>query len=423
VAHTDTRQFDYPSTAHAACPWPVLAEIRAAGSVHRLGDSNRYLVSHYDDVEFVLKSEDLFTGNSEERLAPFDWPGPEGVPPETLGKRTGHVLSVIELDPPAHKIRRDRMFRFLKPSRLQSYRPWIEEIVDGLIDGFIDRGEVEFMHEFAYRVPTHLILRILGFELEDFDWIHAWGVAEWRGGRTFMTEDELRRQSDLAEIGPLITAEILKRVEEPRDDGLTEMIQAQIEDDGAFNIGIVRADLGQFVRAGITTTGHLLSSAMFVLLQHEEALELISRDHAKIRNFLEEVLRMESPLQWIPRIARQDVELGGVHIPEGSYLIVMLQSANRDEGRWGEGACVLDAERRDAIDHLAFGKGPHFCIGAPLGRLESEIALVKLFNRLKNIRLAPGDEPSYKESPTFRGLTNLRLQFERAETGDAVRKG
>jgi cytochrome P450 len=414
VAQTEATQFDYPSTAHAVCPRPVLAEIREAGSVHRLGDSNRYLVSHYDDVEFVLKSEDLFTGGTEERLAPFDWPGPEGVPAEALGKRTGHVLNVIELDPPLHKIRRARMFRILKPARLASYRPWIEEIVDELIDGFIDRGEVEFMHEFAYRVPTHLILRILGFSRDDYDWIHAWGVPEWRGGRNFMTNDQLTGQSDLSEIGPLVTAEILKRVEAPREDGLTEMIQAQIEDDGAFNLGIVRADLGQFVRAGITTTGHVLSSAMLVLIRDDAAREAIAGDHAKIRTFLEEVLRLEAPLQWIPRMARQDVELGGVHIPQGSYLIVMLQSANRDERRWGESACQFDPDRGGAIDHLAFGKGPHFCIGAPLGRLESQIALAKLLTRLRNIRLAPGDPPTYKESPTSRGLTNLRLKFDAA---------
>lgn len=417
----EAKGFDYPSTVHAECPWPVLSEIRAGGSVHRLGDSNRYLVSHYEDVEFVLKSEDLFSGGTEERLAPFDWPGPEGVAaPELLGRRTGHVLSVIELDPPFHKVRRERMFRFLKPARLNSYRPWIEETIDELIDRFIDDGEVEFMHNFAYLLPTYMIMRILGFEREKFEWIHAWGVAEWPGGRNFMTDDELSGQRNLSDLGPLITAEIVSRVNEPRDDGLTEMIQAQVDDDGAFDLGIVRADLGQFVRAGITTTGHLLSSAMFVLLQHQGALEMLAEDHSKIRPMLEEVLRLESPLQWIPRVARRDVEVGGVRIPEGSYLIVMLQSANRDERRWGDGACVFDPQRRNAIDHLAFGKGPHFCIGAPLGRLESEIAFSKLLTRLTNIRLAPGSKPTHKQSPTFRGLTEIRLVFEqRAADGHA----
>ena len=410
---TETRSFDYPSTAHAACPWPILSQIRAAGSVHRLGDTDRYLVSHYDDVEYVLRAEDLFTGCSEERLQPFDWPGPEGVPPESLGKRTGHVLNVIEMDPPHHKRRRDRMFRLLKPARLASYRPWIEEITDRLIDGFIDNGRVELMHEFAYRLPTHLIIRILGLRPDDFDWMHAWGLVEWPGGVEFMTEEERRRQGDVSDMGRRITAEILKRVEQPRDDGLSEMIRAQAEEDGAFNLGIVRADLGQFVLAGITTTGHLISSAMLLLMQNDAARELIARDHSKIRTMLEEALRLESPLQWIPRVARSDVEVGGVSIPAGSYLIVMLQSANRDEAKWGESACVFDPQRQNAIDHLALGKGPHFCIGAPLGRLEAQIAFTRLFTRLTNIRLAPG-EPTHQESPTFRGLTSLKLEFDKA---------
>ena len=411
---TELGTFDYPSTAHAACPWPVLSQIRAEGSVHRLGDSNRYLVSHYDDVEFVLKSEDLFTGCSEERMNPFDIPGPEGVPPETLGKQTGMVLNVIELDPPHHKPRRDRMFRFLKPARIASYRPMIEEITDQLIDGFIDNGRVELMHEFAYLLPTHLIIRILGLGPEDFEWMHAWSMVEWPGGAEFMTEEELSRQGDRSEIGPIVTAEILKRYEEPRDDGLTEMIQAQIEDDGKFNLAIVRADLGQFVLAGITTTGHLISSAMLRLLENDGARALVSQDHGKIRGMLEEVMRLDSPLQWIPRVARTDTVVGGVPIPEGAYLIVMLQSANRDEAKWGDSADAFDCERSNAIDHLALGKGPHFCIGAPLGRVEAQIAMTRLLSRLKNIRLAPGESPVWQESPTFRALTDLRLEFDRA---------
>ena len=97
-----------------------------------------------------------------------------------------------------------------------------------------------------------------------------------------------------------------------------------------------------------------------------------------------------------------------------AYLIVMLQSANRDEAKWGEGAGVFDCQRPNAIDHLALGKGPHFCIGAPLGRLEGQIAIARLLTRLKNIRLAEGVSPVWQESPTFRALTDLRLEFDRA---------
>src|SRR5262249_12792244 len=154
---------------------------------------------------------------------------------------------------------------------LARFRPWITELVDGLIDRFIDDGHVELMSQFAYPLPTQVIIRILGLEPADFEWMHAWGLVEWPGGALYMDDEEVARQSPSAEsAGPRVTAEILKRVEHPRNDGLTEMIQAQIDDDGAFNLGIVRADLGQFVRAGITTTGHLISSAMLLLLEHGE---------------------------------------------------------------------------------------------------------------------------------------------------------
>jgi cytochrome P450 len=415
MAQKSQQAFDYPSMAHAECPFPVLEQIRAEGSVHRIGDRDRFLVSHYEDVDYVFRHPELFSNCSEQRIQPFDWPGPEGVPPESLGKRTGRVLNVIELDPPHHKRRRERMFRLVKPARVSSMRPWITEFVDELIDGFIDRGEVELMWEFAYRLPTHVIIRILGLEADDFDWMHAWGVVEWAGGALYMTEEERARQSPDAEsAGPLVTAAILDRVANPREDGLTEIIRAQIEEDGTFNIGIVRADLGQFVRAGITTTGHLISSAMLLLLRHPERMREVVADHGKLRLMLEEALRLESPLQWIPRIARQDVELGGVMIPEGSYIITMIQSANRDEAKWGERACEFDPGRDDVIDHLGFGKGIHFCLGAPLGRLETQIAFERLLTRLKNVRLADDEAPRHKPSPTLRGLEHLRLRFDRA---------
>jgi cytochrome P450 len=406
--------FDYPSMTHAECPFPMLEQIRAEGSVHRVGDENRFLVSHYDDVEFVFTHPELFSNNSEERQQPFDWPGPEGVPPETIGKN-GRVRNVIELDPPHHKVRRDRMFRFVKPARLASFRPWITELVDQLIDGFIDRGQVELMTELAYPLPTQVIIRILGLDPIDFDWMHAWGTVEWPGGALYMTEEEVALQTpNIESAGPLVTQRILERVENPRDDGLTEMIQAQIDDDGAFNLGIVRADLGQFVRAGITTTGHLIGSAMLLLLEHDDIMRTTIADPTKIRPMVEEALRLESPLQWIPRIARTDVELGGVMIPEGSYIILMIQSANRDGAKWGASAAEFDPARRDVIDHLGFGKGIHFCLGAPLGRVEAQIAFERLLTRLTNIRLAAGDPPRHLGSPTFRGIDRLLLDFDRA---------
>jgi cytochrome P450 len=410
---THAQGFDYPTIAEVECPFPTLAAIREAGSVHQVGE-NRYLISHYADVEHVLRREDLFTGGSDERLNPFDWPGPQPVPEHSLTPG-GMVKNVIELDPPHHKQRRDRMFQLLKPARVKSYRPWIETTVDGLIDGFVDTGRFELMQEFGYPLPTRMIIRVLGLRDEDFPWMHAWGLAEWEGGKQYLTEDMVNEQAPFVEqAGPRITAEILKRVEQPTEDGLSEAIGLQIADDGAFNLGIVRADLGQFVGAGITTTGHLIGNAMLTLVRHPEVMEQVRADTSRLRVFLEESLRTDAPLQWIPRVARVDTEVAGVRIPKGSYLIVMIQSANRDAQKWGEDAEAFCPHRSNAIDHLAFGKGPHFCIGAPLGRLEAQIAFERLFARLKDIRLAEGTEPAHIVSPTFRGLTKLELEFDRA---------
>jgi cytochrome P450 len=406
------QDFEYPSIDEIACPFGTLARIREAGSVHRVGE-NRFLVSHYDDVEHVLRNDKLFTGCSEERQQPFDWPGPEGVPDHSL-MSNGMVKSVIEMDPPHHKSRRDRLFSLLKPARLREYRPWIEEIVDGHIDAFLDDGHVELMHQFAYPLPSQMIIRMLGFAPSDFPWLHAWAMVEWDGGAIYLTEEERDTQLPHAlRAEPLLRAEILRRVETPTDDGLSEAIQAHIAEEGTFNLAIFRADISLFINAGITTTGHLISSAMMLLLRHPEVMERVRQDPSKLRLLLEEALRLDAPLQWIPRIALEDTEIDGVPIPKGSYLIAMIQSANRDEARWGANAAEFCPERSNAIDHLSFGKGPHFCIGAPLGRLEAQIAFERLLTRTRNIRIAPGTEPEYLVSPTFRGLSKLHLEFDR----------
>jgi cytochrome P450 len=153
---------------------------------------------------------------------------------------------------------------------------------------------------------------------------------------------------------------------------------------------------------------------MLTLVEDPALMAEMRADTSRLRNMLEESLRVDAPLQWIPRVARVDTEVGGVEIPKGSYLIVMIASANRDPAKWGEDAEAFCPHRANAIDHLSLGKGPHFCIGAPLGRLEAQIAFERLFARLENIRLAPGTRPAHLVSPTFRGLANLQLEFDRA---------
>jgi cytochrome P450 len=170
--------------------------------------------------------------------------------------------------------------------------------------------------------------------------------------------------------------------------------------------------LQQLLVAGNETTTNLIASAMMLLLQHPAQMEQVRQDHSRVPNLIEEALRVESPVQGLFRMAKVDVEIGGVKVPANSRLVLMYASGNRDDTQFPE-AEQFDVCRANAKDHLAFGLGIHYCLGAPLARLEGKIAFETLLSRLQNIRLAPG-ENNFAHTPSFilRGLQVLYVEFD-----------
>jgi cytochrome P450 len=162
------------------------------------------------------------------------------------------------------------------------------------------------------------------------------------------------------------------------------------------------------------TTNHLLGNILYLLCTHPDAMQQLIDDHSKIMRCVEETLRIDSPVQWVPRIAVQDTELGGVAIPAGSILLMVLGSANHDDEVFDD-PDQFRLDRSNIKEHVAFGHHIHLCIGAPLARLESKVALEQLLTRLRNIRLAdPDSVEHHPRTMMFRGFEHLRLAFERA---------
>jgi cytochrome P450 len=395
---------DYPSMHGAECPFRVYEYWRSEAPVYRIPERpNVYVVSRYEDVKHVLRSPELFSSTgSRTGLNGFGFTG------EETGGQT-----MMEADPPFHKAKRDLAFPSLKPGRIKEHASWIEETVDGLIDRFADRGECDFVAEFARPLPVEVMIRLFAIPREDRGLLEKWSDLEVSGLSWIPPEQQERHRHNGVQMGEYLSALILERREQLGDDFVSEVMRAQIERDGELDLEEVRLQVGNVLAGGAATTQHMLGGAMLLLLENPQELERCRSEPARITRALEEAMRLEASVQWVPRVVMADTEIAGTPIPAGTYVLAGIASANRDPSRFDE-PDAFEPARRNVADHLSFGTGVHSCIGAPLGRLEGTIAIERLLARLTDIRIAEGEDARHVASPSFRGLARLRLVFRPA---------
>jgi cytochrome P450 len=219
-----------------------------------------------------------------------------------------------------------------------------------------------------------------------------------------------KQRGTASNMGDYLTGKLLERVDHPGDDMLSQMIQAQIRRDGEFNLDDVRGQAGAVLAGGVLTTAHSIGSTVLLLLSHAEELERVKADFGRLETTINEAIRVESPIQWVPRVAGEDHEVGGTLIPQGSYVLIMWAAANRDPDFWEEPE-AFNPDRPKLKNHVAFGYGIHFCLGAPLARLESRLAIEGLLTRLPDLRISDANDFQHIPSPSFRGLRRLLVEF------------
>jgi cytochrome P450 len=300
------------------------------------------------------------------------------------------------------------------PRRVAQLEPSIRTIANDLIDRFIDAGKVELIEHFAVPVPLTVIADALGVSRADLSDFKRWSddaVAPL--GEMISLEQEIECAHSTVEFQRYFAAKLEERRTAPQDDLLTDLINARIEGETPpVDTGEMLNILSQILVAGNETTTSVIAGAMLLLLQHPEQMQALQADCALIPNCIEEALRIESPVQGLFRTAKVDTELSGVKIPAEARLVVMYGSGNRDNEQFPQGD-QFDIRRANAKEHLAFGEGVHYCLGAPLARLEAKLAFETLFTRLRNIRLAT-DKNDLTHTPSFilRGLKALHLEFD-----------
>jgi cytochrome P450 len=393
--------------ASRANPYPLYAELRKT-PVTREADG-RYVVSTYDEIVALLHdprvSSDPRSHPELAGAAPAAEEGPSGVP-----------LSFVQRDPPDHDRLRELAMRPFgppcTPGWIEGMRPWLTEVADGLIDNFAGRSRVDIVEDFAYPLPVTAICKILGVPREDQPRFAVWASAliETIDPTTGTFAERIgRSQRVRAELGQYLDGLADAHARQPGDD----LISGLLTDTGP-HAPMARGDLlataSLLLVAGHETTVNLITNGMLTLLRHPDVLGRMRREPGMIARLVEELLRYEPPVQMrTNRATLADIGIAGTTIPAGSPLALVLAAGNRDPGRFPH-PDRFDPDRTDN-EHLAFASGIHYCFGAPLARVETQVALPALARRLVNPRLV-ADPPPYRPNPELRGPRHLLVELD-----------
>jgi cytochrome P450 len=386
-------------------PFPFYARLRAEQPVCRVkvGKLEAWLVTRYDDVAALLKDnrfgKDRFSILTPKQLGKQQWI-PKFAKPLTR--------NMLDLDEPDHTRLRGLVHKAFTPNMVEGLRGRIEEICAQLIAAMRRKQSADLVREYALPLPLTVIVELLGIPANDRDRFHRWSRAIVRAPTTFNMLRALPSFRAFMRYLQQLSRQLRKA---PPENGLLAAL-AQVEEAGERLSDDELSAMGFLLLiAGHETTVNLIASGTLALLQHPSQLELLRHDPALVKSAIEELLRYSNPLETATeRFAREDVTIAGVTIPQGSLVFAALASANRDSAQF-EDADRLDITRTNNR-HLAFGQGPHFCLGAPLARLEGQIAIPALLRELPKLELAvPAGKLRWRATPILRGLESLPVRF------------
>lgn len=330
------------------------------------------------------------------------------------------VNTLVTNDPPSHTRFRRMVDDAFRPKRIEGMAGAIRQIVDDTIDRFIERGRFDAVADLAIPVPVTVIADMLGLERSLAERIKIWSDASVEPLGMMADEARLIECARLIrEFQDFIAGELEQRRQAPRDDLLTSLVTARDVDGAGFSVPEMLSLTQQFLVAGNETTTNGIAAGVRLLIEQPELAARLrantsaSADEALLKVFVNEVLRLESPVQGLFRIVTRAVTVAGVELPAGSRIMLRFAAANRDPEQYA-GPDRLDLERSNAGTHLAFGAGIHHCIGASLAREEMFQTFDALLQRTRSLTLRPGQDPlAHHPSLILRGLKALPVDFQR----------
>jgi hypothetical protein len=382
-------------------PYAVYRLLRERDPVHRGGYSlseNSWAVTEHEAVRDILQMEKISANPRALGMEPDPRPG---------SPKTQHKLTMLQLDNPDHKRLRSLVQQAFTPKAIEAFRPRIEAIVDEVLDDLKEQASFDIVADFADPIPTIAIAELLGVNRKDHEDFKRWSASLAKANYPEPTPEQWREmiQAD-GDLRTNLKMVVAERRAEPRDDLVSALIKARDQDD-RLSEGEMISMCWLLIQAGNITTSDLIGNGVLAFLQHpEQCAKLRSAPHL-IGNAVEEILRFDTPVLYTNRFATTDFNLGDKNIRRGDTLSVILAAANHDPKK-SDDPEAFDIGRDD-VQHLAFGRGIHHCIGAPLARLEAQIAVTKLLETFPVLEIDE-EEVVHRKMGSFRGCKRLRVR-------------
>ena len=397
--------FDVRDPAFLANPYPVFRMLRASAPVFK-GPFGRWFLTGYEDTAMLLRDRRFGKGYGD---------------PEALVRRFGPTAmqepAVVELthmmlmrDPPDHTRLRGLVTKAFTARRIEALRDNIQDLTDRLLGKVIQQGHMDAIRDLAFPLPVLVICDLLGIPEPDRE---RFVTGSASGGALLNPTPPTRQELDNANAGTLRSSAYFEalfeqRRRDPQDDLISQLVQAEEAGD-RLTTDELRANVSLLFAAGHETTVNLIGNGFYSLLRHPEQWRILRDDPTLVPNAIEEILRFESPVQAVARIASEPLELSGVVLGNNDHVVSLVGGANRDPSVFDDPE-RFDVTRKD-LRPLSFGGGIHFCLGAQLARIEAAVVLDTIVRRIPNMRLVDPEHPKWRPTFVLRGLTELPVAW------------
>jgi hypothetical protein len=401
-----THDFDLLSPERLLDPYPALEQLREASPVYYSPELDHYIVTRLGDIQAILLDRDAFSASNASS------------PMRPVGERAQRILddggfrrvpTLNNADPPRHAPMRKAVLRALSPRRIAALEPTVRDMANSCVDELGRHDTVDLVSTLSFPLPAQVIFALLGFPESDMEKLKSWcreRVLLTYGDET--GDEQSRGATAVVEFWQYVREFVAASCAEPGDDTTGDLVAIHRESPDTVTQDDLVNILYSLALAGHETTTSLITNGLRQLLLHRHEWDQLCRDRSTIPNAIEESLRFDGPVVVHRRRAKVDARVGGVPIPADGRIMLVFAAAHRD-GRTFERPDEFDIDRGDANLHLAFGKGAHYCLGAPLARLEMRVVLEVLSDRLPDLDLDPGRGPEFLRNMHFRSVSKLTV--------------
>ena len=385
-------------------PFPLLAGARRDAPVFHNPDIDYWVVTRYADIKAIFRDHETYSAaNTITPIVPFS----DAVQRMLAAGDYSPEPVLSNNVPPSHTRIRALVNRLFTPRRMKSFAPAIRDIAERGVARLINKSPVDIVAELTYEYPAHVLFHVLGVPAADVPQVKAWAGNRIKlyYGRPSAAE-QIEMTNNLVPFWRYVVDLVADKANEPQDDLTSDLIRMRAGDDSVLTLNEIASCMITLLVAGHETTTAQINNALLHLLSPREHWEALCRAPERIPAMLEEMMRFDPSVCAWRRLAVKPSTVAGVEIPAGANLLLMLNAANRDDAVFPEPDLIV-ATRDNLKDHLAFGYGIHYCVGAPLARLEMAILLETLTCELPALRLLPGQQLDYSRNISFRGPESL----------------